>query len=145
MLGCHVHSQGKRALGTCPPGPGAPTIGPTEAACLPLGSPCERRRVARDEWPETGALWPSSPSTETVNQVDRESLYPWAYFLLWIPLPCTYLLLSFPRILWSYIPGPPLVGAGERGLGEAGRCVIIVPCTLPQTGSIFSIYRLSCF
>lgn len=139
-----IHKE-REHLALVPPGPGAPTLGPTEAACLPLGSLCERRRVARDEWPETGALWPSSPSTETVNQVDRESLYPWAYFLLWIPLPCICLLLSFPRILWSYIPGPPLVGAGERGLGEAGRRVTIVPCTLPQTGSIFSICRLSCF
>ena len=143
MRGClgamGIHEEGEH-LAHVPRGLARPPLVPRKLHA------CHRaHRVSGEGWPETGAPWPSSPSMETVNQVHRESLHPWASFLLWIPLPCIYLLLSFPRILWSYIPGPPLVGAGERGLAEAGRRVVIVPCTLPQTGSIFSIYHLSCF
>ena len=122
----------------CPQGPNVPATGPTEAAHLPLGLLCEQESVAGD-W----CLWLSPPSKETINQIHRELLHPWAYFLLWILLPCTHPSPPFME-LQSW---PPLTGAEERGLGEKRQGGVMVPCILLKTavvGYLFS-FHLSCF
>lgn len=109
-----------------------PASGPMEAAHLPLGLLCEQESVARDWCP-----WLSLPSKETINKIHRESLHPWAYFLLWILLPCIHPSLHFMK-LHSW---PPLTGAEERGLGEKGQGGVIIPHTLLKTvvGYLFSL------
>lgn len=92
-----------------------PASGPMEAAHLPLGLLCEQESVARD-W----CLWLSLPSKETINKIHRESLHPWAYFLLWILLPCIHPSLHFME-LHSW---PPLSLVLKRGVwGRRGKVV----------------------
>lgn len=123
-----VHWRGWPALGKCPQRPMVPTARPTEAASLPSAHP-----VSGEGWPETCAPWWSPLSTQTINQIHRETICPGPALSV-DPVLCFCLLLTFPPI--SLYPLSLCWGDGFGGR-EAGRERFFQ--------ASLSVYHISCF